>query len=117
MSIVIRQINPVFVGEVAGIDISRPLTPAEVAEVEAGMNRYAVLVFHDQKVTDEQQIAFSRNFGALEGARGGNITKRRMWDNRQMMHRARRYDERQPRDMRRTTVGGDTPTAAQVDVS
>ncbi len=29
-----------------------------------------------------------------------------MWDNRQMMHRVRRYDESQPRDMRRTTVGG-----------
>jgi len=30
-----------------------------------------------------------------------------VWDNRQMMHRVRRYDERQPRDMRRTTVAGD----------
>jgi alpha-ketoglutarate-dependent 2,4-dichlorophenoxyacetate dioxygenase len=31
-----------------------------------------------------------------------------------MMHRVRRYDESQPRDMRRTTVAGDTATAAQV---
>src|SRR2546428_830126 len=30
-----------------------------------------------------------------------------IWDNRQMMHRVRRYDERQPRDMRRTTVAGE----------
>jgi alpha-ketoglutarate-dependent 2,4-dichlorophenoxyacetate dioxygenase len=37
-----------------------------------------------------------------------------MWDNRQMMHRVRRYDDGQPRDMRRTTVAGDAPTAAQV---
>ena len=37
-----------------------------------------------------------------------------MWDNRQMMHRVRRYDESQPRDMRRTTVAGDAPTTAQV---
>jgi len=36
-----------------------------------------------------------------------------MWDNRQTMHRVRRYDESQPRDMRRTTVAGDTPTVAQ----
>src|SRR4029077_2977458 len=47
----------------------------EVAGIEAGMDRYAVLAFHDQKITDEQQMAFSRNFGALEDARGGNITK------------------------------------------
>jgi alpha-ketoglutarate-dependent 2,4-dichlorophenoxyacetate dioxygenase len=36
-----------------------------------------------------------------------------MWDNRQTMHRVRRYDESQPRDMRRTTVAGDAPTVAQ----
>jgi len=37
-----------------------------------------------------------------------------MWDNRQMMHRVRRYDESQPRDMRRTTVAGDAATTPQV---
>ena len=36
-----------------------------------------------------------------------------MWDNRQVMHRVRRYDDDQPRDMRRTTVAGDGPTVAQ----
>jgi alpha-ketoglutarate-dependent 2,4-dichlorophenoxyacetate dioxygenase len=36
-----------------------------------------------------------------------------MWDNRQTMHRGRRYDESQPRDVRRTTVAGDAPTVAQ----
>ena len=39
------------------------------------MDRYAVLVFRDQVITDEQQMAFSRNFGAIEDARGGNITR------------------------------------------
>jgi alpha-ketoglutarate-dependent 2,4-dichlorophenoxyacetate dioxygenase len=75
MTIAIRQIHPVFVGEVSGVDLTRPLTPDEVAAVEAGMDRYAVLVFHDQKITDEQQMAFSKNFGPLEDARGGNITE------------------------------------------
>jgi alpha-ketoglutarate-dependent 2,4-dichlorophenoxyacetate dioxygenase len=75
MSVSIRQIHPVFVGEVSGVDLARPLSPGEVAAVEAGMDRHAVLVFHDQRITDEQQMAFSRNFGALEDARGGNITR------------------------------------------
>jgi alpha-ketoglutarate-dependent 2,4-dichlorophenoxyacetate dioxygenase len=75
MSVSIRQVHPVFVGEVSGLDVSRPLSREEVAAVEAGMDRYAVLVFHDQKITDEQQMVFSRNFGALEDARGGNITR------------------------------------------
>ena len=75
MDMSIRQIHPVFVGEVSGLDISRPLSRDEVAAIDAGMDRYAVLVFHDQKITDEQQMAFSRNFGPLEDARGGNITR------------------------------------------
>jgi len=75
MPLSIRQIHPVFVGEVAGVDISKPLAPDAVAAVEAGMDRYAVLVFHNQPVTDEQQMAFTRNFGAIEDARGGNVTK------------------------------------------
>jgi alpha-ketoglutarate-dependent 2,4-dichlorophenoxyacetate dioxygenase len=75
MSIAIRQIHPVFVGEVSGIDISKPLSPDDVAAIDEGMARYAVLVFHDQKITDEQQMAFTLNFGTLEDARGGNVTK------------------------------------------
>jgi alpha-ketoglutarate-dependent 2,4-dichlorophenoxyacetate dioxygenase len=75
MSVAIRQIHPVFVGDVSGIDLTRPLAGDEVAAIEAGMDRYAVLVYHDQKITDEQQMAFSRNFGALEDARGGTIAK------------------------------------------
>src|SRR6202000_2112488 len=35
-----------------------------------------------------------------------------MWDNRQTMHRVRRYDQSQPRDMRRATVAGTMPTVA-----
>jgi alpha-ketoglutarate-dependent 2,4-dichlorophenoxyacetate dioxygenase len=36
-----------------------------------------------------------------------------MWDNRQVMHRVRRYEESKPRDMRRTTVAGTAMTVAQ----
>jgi hypothetical protein len=81
MTLSIRQIHPVFVGEVSGVDVTRPLASDDVAALEAGMDRYAVLVFHDQPLTDEQQMAFARQFGALEDARGGNITKRttRSW--------------------------------------
>ena len=66
MSVSIRQIRPVFVGEVSGLDITRALAPEEVGAIEAGMDR-----------------------------------------------RVRRFDQRQPRDMRRTTVAGDAPTTAQ----
>jgi alpha-ketoglutarate-dependent 2,4-dichlorophenoxyacetate dioxygenase len=75
MNIAIRQIHPVFAGEVSGVDCTRPLSPDEVAAIEAGMDRYAVLVFHDQRFTDEQQMSFTTQLGPLEETRGGNITK------------------------------------------
>jgi alpha-ketoglutarate-dependent 2,4-dichlorophenoxyacetate dioxygenase len=75
MSVTIRQIHPVFVGEVSGVDLRKELTAEEAATIEAGMDRYAVLVFHDQNITDEQQLAFSRNFGGIERAVGGHIMK------------------------------------------
>ena len=37
-----------------------------------------------------------------------------MWDNRQTMHRARPFPAHEPRDMRRTTLAGDGPTAVQL---
>ena len=40
-----------------------------------------------------------------------------MWDNRQTMHRVRRFDETQPRDMRRTTVAGEVMTAEQAEAA
>jgi alpha-ketoglutarate-dependent 2,4-dichlorophenoxyacetate dioxygenase len=41
-----------------------------------------------------------------------------MWDNRQTMHRARRYKETsEVRDMRRTTIEGDGPTVVQTAVA
>jgi alpha-ketoglutarate-dependent 2,4-dichlorophenoxyacetate dioxygenase len=75
MSVQIRQLHPLFFGEVSGADLRQPMTPAEVAAIEAGMDRYAVLVFHGQDITDEQQVAFSRNFGRIEQAVGSNVTR------------------------------------------
>jgi alpha-ketoglutarate-dependent 2,4-dichlorophenoxyacetate dioxygenase len=77
MTISISPLHPVFAGEVAGADLSRPQTAAEVAAIEAGMDRYAVLVFPGQSVDDEAQKAFTRHFGALENYnRGGHVRKR-----------------------------------------
>ena len=75
MALSIRQIHPVFVGEVSGVDLTKPLSRDDVAAIDAGMDKYAVLVFHDQKLTDEQQMAFTLNFGEIENAVGNNITK------------------------------------------
>src|SRR6202048_1316533 len=76
MPVSIRQLHPHFFGEVSRVDVRKPLTPQEAADIEAGMDKYAVLLFPDQDITDDQQLAFARNFGERENARGGTVTKK-----------------------------------------
>ena len=71
MTISIRQITATFAGDVTCVDITQPLSHQDVAAIDAGMDRHAVLVFHDQCLTDDAQRAFTRNFGALEASPGG----------------------------------------------
>src|SRR5438445_782740 len=59
MPVITRQIGVCFAAEVDGIDMTGPLSADEVAAIHAGMDKYAVLVFHDQAITDEQQLAFT----------------------------------------------------------
>lgn len=76
MTVSIRQLHRHFFGEVSGIDLRQPLTKQEAATIESGMDTYAVLLFRDQDITDEQQLAFALNFGEREDARGGTVTKK-----------------------------------------
>ena len=77
MSLSISPLRGAFAGEVSGVDITRPIDRDAVTAIDAGMDAYAVLVFRDQHLTDEQQIAFTRNFGELESyATPGHIRKR-----------------------------------------
>ena len=76
MSVQIRRLTTGFAGEVSGIDAARPLLPGVAEEIDAGMAEYGVLVFRNQVLTDEQQAAFSENFGQLElPSAVSNITK------------------------------------------
>ncbi len=62
--------RPDFVGMLSGIDLRQSIGQALAAEIEAAMDKYAVLVFRDQPINDEQQLDFSRHFGPLETATG-----------------------------------------------
>jgi alpha-ketoglutarate-dependent 2,4-dichlorophenoxyacetate dioxygenase len=73
MPISMRQIGPCFAAEAEGVDMTRPLSPEDAAAIHAGMDTYAVLVFHDQRIDDEQQLAFSRSLGELEHAIGTSL--------------------------------------------
>jgi len=81
MALEITELHPIFAGEVSGVDLTKPLDAEEAATIEAGMDRWGVLVFRGQAISDEQQIAFTRNFGELENYNtSGTVRKRE--DNR-----------------------------------
>ena len=111
MTIDIKPIDPVsrdfFAGEVSGIDLTRRLSDAEVAAVHAGMDRFGVLVFHDQQLTDGQQLAFSRQLGPLEQATGDIAAPadRRMSMDLNDISNLDKHGEVLPRDDRRRLFG------------
>ena len=74
MSLAIDAIEPAqrpfFAGRVSGCDVSRPLYRADIAAIHAGMDRFGVLVFPNQRLDDDEQVAFSRSLGPLEQATG-----------------------------------------------
>jgi alpha-ketoglutarate-dependent taurine dioxygenase len=50
---------------VTGVDLSTPMSPAVFGDVERALLAHKVLVFRDQDIDDEQQLAFAGRFGPL----------------------------------------------------
>jgi len=67
MAITFTKLTETFAAVVHGADIAAGVSDADFATIARLFNDYSVLVFHQQDITDEQQIAFSRRFGPLEG--------------------------------------------------
>jgi alpha-ketoglutarate-dependent 2,4-dichlorophenoxyacetate dioxygenase len=79
MELTVSQLHPLFVGEISDIDVGRSIDAATLAALNAAIDRYAVLIFRDQDLDDERQMAFARNFGELELPRSGAAkVKRRL---------------------------------------
>jgi len=70
MTLTVRKLHTLFAGEMAGIDISKPLDVSARDAVVAALDAHAVLVFRGRKLDEEAQIAFSQQFGTLEGQNG-----------------------------------------------
>jgi alpha-ketoglutarate-dependent 2,4-dichlorophenoxyacetate dioxygenase len=66
MAITVKRLHPLFAAEIGGVDLTRALDDATFSTIENAFEEYSVLVFHGQRIDDEQQLAFSRRFGALE---------------------------------------------------
>jgi alpha-ketoglutarate-dependent 2,4-dichlorophenoxyacetate dioxygenase len=66
MGILVTPVQGDFVARVTGLDLSNQLDEGDFGQVRDAFHRYAVVVFPEQALTDDEQIAFSERFGPLE---------------------------------------------------
>ena len=62
----IRRLDAALGAEIIDLDLSKPLDEAVFSEVKAAWDENLVLLFRDQKISDDDLIAFSRLFGDLD---------------------------------------------------
>ena len=65
MGITVRPLHPHFAAEIVGVRL-RDIDEPTFGAVREAFEEYSVLVFHDQHLTDDEQLAFTRRFGPLE---------------------------------------------------
>ena len=79
MAIEARPIHPGFAAEISGIELGKSADPTMVDRIWEAIDRYAVLVFHDQHLDDQGLRDFASNFGELEiGRAAAEAVKRRL---------------------------------------
>jgi len=62
----VKPVKDEFIATITGIDLRSPLTTSNRTMIDAAIWRYGVLVFHDQPLTQDEQLAFGESFGTLE---------------------------------------------------
>lgn len=64
-SLRVTRLEPTIGAEISGVDLSRPITPAQRDEIRALLLEHKVIFFRDQNIDTTQQIAFAKEFGEL----------------------------------------------------
>src|SRR6266571_1301658 len=65
IDIKITPMSPACGAEVSGVDLTRPLSDAEVRAIKDAWGKHLVLVFRGQKLTQDDQLRFASYFGDL----------------------------------------------------
>lgn len=64
-SITICPVNDDFVAEIGDVDLANP-TAEQVEAIKQAFWQYAVLVFPDQNLTQDEHVAFAKHFGPMD---------------------------------------------------
>src|SRR5690606_24222026 len=66
MTITVCPVTQDFAAEVGDVDLSRQLAPEDVKAIKQALWKYAVLIFPDQHLSQDQHVDFAKLFGPLE---------------------------------------------------
>jgi alpha-ketoglutarate-dependent 2,4-dichlorophenoxyacetate dioxygenase len=66
MAITVCPVTPSFAAEIGDVDLSQPVAPADFQAIRDAFTTYSVLIFPDQKLSEDQHLDFARLFGPLE---------------------------------------------------
>ncbi len=66
MAITVCPVTPSFAAEIGDVDLAKEIAPADVAAIKDAFAAYAVLIFPDQHLSQDQHLDFARHFGPLE---------------------------------------------------
>jgi alpha-ketoglutarate-dependent 2,4-dichlorophenoxyacetate dioxygenase len=66
MAITVCPVTPNFAAEIGDVDLSAPLAPSDLADIKDAFATFAVLIFPDQHLSQDQHLDFARYFGPLE---------------------------------------------------
>ena len=66
MTITVWPVTPTFAAEIGDIDLSQQIAPTDYLAIEEAFAKYAVLIFPDQHLSQDQHLDFARHFGPLD---------------------------------------------------
>ena len=68
--------NSEFVAFVSHINLKDKLNKSDIDKLQKSIDKFGVLVFRNQALTDDEQVKFSEYFGNIEhSGKNSNITK------------------------------------------
>ncbi len=108
MAVTFRKLHPHFVAEAEPIDLRRVHDPETLAAIRAGMDDHALLVFRDQRFSDEEHLDFARRLdGELHTKTGISALKKSRFGNEALADVSNLTDlgQIQPADDRRRMYG------------
>ncbi len=85
MNFDVRPLHPLFAVEVEGVDLRQPPTPELARWIDDAMDRHAVVVLRDQRIDDDQQLAFASSLGPLEPMQAVVAADRQRLKHREMV--------------------------------